>query len=93
MLVCAVAAGRAEQRVALVVTETRLRKAPRANSEILMVIPGGTTVAAEDCRGGWCRVSCNGRTGYAIDRSLGDRRPGVAEERGRLNVPAVAARR
>jgi len=44
---------------------TNLRKAPRIDSEVLTVIPRGTTVGVADCRNGWCRVSWNGRHGYA----------------------------
>jgi hypothetical protein len=51
--------------------DTRLRKAPRADSAILTVIPGGSAVAAGDCHGGWCRVSWKGQEGYAASRHLG----------------------
>src|SRR6516164_7054385 len=47
------------------------RSAPRTGSESLAVIPKGATVAAGDCRGGWCRVSWNGQAGYAQDSDLG----------------------
>jgi hypothetical protein len=67
------------------IKETSLRNAPRADSEVLAVIPRNTTVAAGDCRGGWCRVSWSGRAGYATDRDLG-----VAGPRGWPNLPAVA---
>ena len=53
------------------IAKTKLRKAPRIDSEILTVIPKGTTVVVGDCRGGWCRVSWNGRGGYAIGSNLG----------------------
>jgi uncharacterized protein YraI len=49
---------------------TNLRKAPRTDSEVLTVIPRGTTVEVGDCRNGWCRVSWNGRDGYAGVRNL-----------------------
>jgi hypothetical protein len=65
------------------INEISLRKAPRTDSEILAVIPKGTTLAAGDCHGGWCRVSWNGQAGYATDRDLG-----VAERW--PNAPAIA---
>jgi uncharacterized protein YraI len=49
---------------------TNLRKAPGTDSEILTLIPKGTTVKVGDCRNEWCRVSWNGQDGYAIARNL-----------------------
>jgi hypothetical protein len=59
----------------ITIGETDLRKAPRTDSEILTVIPNGTTVAAGDCHGGWCRVSWRGQAGYVIDHNLGFTEP------------------
>jgi hypothetical protein len=53
------------------IRETNLREAPRTDSQILTVMPKGTTVEAGNCRDGWCRVSWNGQGGYAIARNLG----------------------
>jgi len=53
------------------IADTNLRKAPRTDSEILMLIPKGTVVEVGDCRGAWCRVSWSGHDGYAIGRNLG----------------------
>jgi uncharacterized protein YraI len=50
--------------------DTKLRKAPRTDSEILTLIPKGTVVEVGDCRDGWCRVAWNGQDGYAIARNL-----------------------
>jgi hypothetical protein len=55
----------------ITMAQTNLRKGPRTDSEILTLIPKGTTVAVGDCRDGWCRVSWNGQDGYAIGRNLG----------------------
>ncbi len=49
---------------------TRLRKAPRTDSDVLNVLPKGTTVDVLDCRDGWCRVFWNGQAGYAVARRL-----------------------
>ena len=51
--------------------ETNLRKAPRADGEVLALIPKGMRVEVGDCRDGWCRVSWNGQDGYAIGRNFG----------------------
>jgi hypothetical protein len=69
----------------ITIGETGLRKAPRTDSEILTIIPKGTTVAAGDCRGGWCRVSWRRYAGYAVDRDLG-----FAETLQWLNTPMIA---
>lgn len=53
------------------IAATNLRKAPATESEILARIPKGSSVAVGACRDGWCRVSWNGRDGYAIMRNLG----------------------
>jgi hypothetical protein len=67
------------------ISETNLRKAPRTDSEILTVIPKGTSVLVSDCRGGWCEVSWNKRVGYAIGRNLG-----LAAPLRWPSVPAIA---
>ena len=51
--------------------ETNLRKGPGTDTEILTLIPKGTTVEVGDCGNGWCKVSWNGQDGYAIARNLG----------------------
>jgi hypothetical protein len=56
--------------MAATIRETNLRKAPTKDSEILMLIPKETTVAVGVCRSGWCRVSWNGKGGYAIARNI-----------------------
>jgi Bacterial SH3 domain len=53
------------------ILDTNLRKAPRTDTEILAVIPNGTTVLVGACYDGWCGVSWNGWAGYAIGHNLG----------------------
>jgi Bacterial SH3 domain len=65
--------------------KTRLRKAPRADGEVLGVLPMGTTVKVLDCRDGWCRVFWNGQDGYAIARQLS-----MAAPLRWLNLPITA---
>jgi uncharacterized protein YraI len=52
-------------------TDTNLRKAPGTGSEILTLIPKGTTVEVGTCNNGWCQASLNGQDGYAIAQNLG----------------------
>jgi hypothetical protein len=71
-LMVAGATARGEAFKLLITTgNANLRQAPRTDGEILAVIPKGTTVAVGECNGGWCRVSWEGRAGYANDRNLG----------------------
>jgi hypothetical protein len=62
------ASGEPFQRVTA--RETSLRKAPRADSKVITVIPGNTALMVGDCRRGWCQVSWNGQAGYASDQSF-----------------------
>jgi uncharacterized protein YgiM (DUF1202 family) len=66
--------------------DTNLRKARGTDSEVLGLVPRGTTVEVGTCSNGWCEVSWNGRDGYMIGRNLG---MSVALPRS-PRVPAVA---
>lgn len=57
--------------------ETNLRKGPGTDSEVLTLIPKGTTVEVGKCTNGWCAASLNGQDGYVIARNVGlaPRRP------------------
>ena len=68
------------------IVDTNLRKAPRTDSQILAVMPKGTTVEAGNCGDGWCRISWNGQDGYAIARNLG-----IVAGPSWPNVPVVAS--
>jgi hypothetical protein len=60
--------------------ETNLRKGPGTDSEVLTLVPKGTTVEVGKCTNGWCAASLNGQDGYVIARNVGlaprRRRPG-----------------
>jgi Bacterial SH3 domain len=68
--------------------DTNLRKSPGTNSEVLTLIPKGTTVEVGKCSNGWCQASLNGQDGYVIGQNLGipaarrapPRGPAVADE-------------
>lgn len=51
--------------------ETNLRKAPGTKSEVLTLIPKGTTVEVGTCSNGWCQASLNGQDGYVIAQNVG----------------------
>jgi uncharacterized protein YraI len=51
--------------------ETNLRKDPGTKSEVVTLIPKGTTVEVGKCNNGWCQASLNGQDGYVIARNVG----------------------
>ena len=54
-----------------VVAEVNLRKGPGTDSEVLTLIPKGTSVEVGTCTNGWCQVSYTGQDGYSIAPNLG----------------------
>jgi uncharacterized protein YraI len=67
-------------------TDTNLRKGPGTDSEVLTLIPKGTSVEVGKCTNGWCETSFDGKDGYVIARNVGlaprpaRRRPAVFYE-------------
>jgi uncharacterized protein YraI len=55
---------------AYVASTVNLRAAPGTGSEIVAKIPGGSLVDAHACTDGWCEVSWQEKTGYAIQTAL-----------------------
>jgi len=51
--------------------DTNLRKSPGTDSEVLTLIPKGTTVELGKCSNGWCQASLNGQDGYVIAQNVG----------------------
>ncbi|WP_213775662.1 SH3 domain-containing protein [Bradyrhizobium sp. dw_78] len=51
--------------------ETNLRKEPGTKSDVLTLIPKGTTVEIGKCSNGWCQASLNGQDGYVIAQNVG----------------------
>ncbi|MBU6462503.1 MAG: SH3 domain-containing protein [Bradyrhizobium sp.] len=69
-------------------TDTNLRKSAGTDSDVLTLIPKGTTVEIGKCNNGWCEASLNGKDGFVIARNVGmaparrpppRRRPAVVE--------------
>jgi uncharacterized protein YraI len=51
--------------------ETNLRKGPGTDTEVLTLIPKGTTVEVGKCTNGWCEASLDGKDGFVIARNVG----------------------
>jgi uncharacterized protein YgiM (DUF1202 family) len=51
--------------------ETNLRKGPGTDSEVVTLIPKGTTVEIGKCTNGWCEASLDGKDGFVIGRNVG----------------------
>lgn len=72
---------------ALATTNVNLRNGPGTDSAIVTTIPGGSTVRVSGCNGEWCAVTWNGRSGFAIARSL----DAGTKRQARLPLPADVA--
>ena len=55
---------------AYVATTVNLRAAPGTTSEIVAKIPGGSLIDAKDCSEGWCAVTWQEKSGFAIQTAL-----------------------
>jgi hypothetical protein len=58
--------------------ETNLRHAPGTKSEVITLLPKGSEVEVGECDAGWCKVTFNGKEGFAIERNLGTTPPPTA---------------
>src|SRR5215472_13443944 len=70
-ILTALATSLAAAKPATVVADVNLRKGPGTDSEIVTLIPKGTTVEVGTCTNGWCMVTFNGMDGYSIAPNLG----------------------
>jgi len=68
--VLAVSATGAVAKPAYVATTVNLRAAPGTTNEIVAKIPGGSLVDAKDCSDGWCAVTWQDKSGFAIQTAL-----------------------
>ena len=55
---------------AVVLTTVNLRAAPGTTNEIVAKIPGGSLVDAASCTDGWCAVTWQEKSGFAIQTAL-----------------------
>jgi len=68
--VLALSASAALAKPAYVTTTVNLRASPGTTSEIVGKIPGGSLVDASDCADGWCAVTWQDKSGFAIQTAL-----------------------
>ena len=68
--VLALSASGALAKPAYVATTVNLRAAPGTTNEIVAKIPGGSLIDATDCADGWCAVTWQGKSGFAIQTAL-----------------------
>ena len=55
---------------AYVASNVNMRSGPGTTNEIVTRIPGGSLVDANNCKDGWCEVSWQGKSGFAIQTAL-----------------------
>ena len=51
--------------------DTNLRKSAGTDSEVLTLIPRGTSIELGKCSNGWCQATFEGKDGYVIARNVG----------------------
>jgi len=68
--VLALSASGALAKPAYVATTVNLRAAPGTTNEVVAKIPGGSLIDATDCAEGWCAVTWQGKSGFAIQTAL-----------------------
>jgi hypothetical protein len=55
--------------------DTNMRQAPGTTSGVVTLMPKGSAVEVGQCDAGWCKVTFDGKDGYAIGRNVGEARP------------------
>jgi uncharacterized protein YraI len=66
----ALTTGVASANPAVVQQDLHMRAGPGPQYGMVTVMPQGADVRAWNCDGAWCRVSYNGRSGFASERYL-----------------------
>src|SRR5476649_2880734 len=64
------AASGAFAKPAYVASTVNLRAAPNTTSEVVSKIPGGSLIDADNCTDGWCAVTFQDKSGFAIQTAL-----------------------
>ena len=70
LVMLSLAAAPASAKPAYVLSTVNLRAAPGTTNEIVGKIPGGSLVDADNCTDGWCAVTWQGKSGFAIQTAL-----------------------
>src|SRR5262245_49664972 len=68
-------------------SETNLRAAPGTKSETVTLMPKGAEVEVGECDAGWCKVTFEGKEGFAIGRNLGMEPPREASAQREIRQP------
>jgi uncharacterized protein YraI len=55
---------------AFVLSNVNLRAGPATTNDIVVLIPAGAVVEANNCTDGWCAVTWQDKTGFAIQTAL-----------------------
>jgi uncharacterized protein YraI len=55
---------------AFVLSNVNLRSGPATTNSVVVLIPAGSTVEATDCKDGWCTVTWQDKSGFAIQTAL-----------------------
>ena len=83
--------GAAAAAPASVKSIVNLRAAPGTDSQVIVRIPPGTVVEANNCESGWCAVDWQGKSGYAISTALDTGTRATAARRPVRSAPATVA--
>jgi uncharacterized protein YgiM (DUF1202 family) len=59
-------------------SETNLRSAPGTKSDVVTAMPKGASIEVGECDAGWCKVTFDGKDGFAVERNLGPTPPHAA---------------
>lgn len=74
---------------AYVSSTVNLRAAPNTTSEVVSKIPGGSLIDADNCTDGWCAVTFQDKSGFAIQTAL-DMSGRVPQQRRAARAPVYA---
>jgi len=60
----------ASAKTGYAVTTVNLRSGPATTNDIVTKIPGGSRIEVNNCTNGWCEVTYQGKSGFAIETAL-----------------------
>jgi hypothetical protein len=85
-------AGYAAAKPVTTAADTNLRTAPGTDSDIVVLIPRGTTIEVDKCTDGWCAVSWDGKDGFAfagnvLGPTLGEVKPPAKPADVAIDIP------
>src|ERR1700751_3901348 len=60
----------ASAKTGYAITTVNLRSGPATTNDIVTKIPGGSRIEVNACTNGWCEVTYQGKSGFAIETAL-----------------------